>query len=310
MAGCGAGCGTKSKEAAPAPAPPPDKGAAAVGSASAGSAGSADAVPVKVAPLRWTTPAGEPLLAINGDGSVDGPCGTVGKLAGAEIMIGAQKLAWSAVDRKGTKYQVPPMLWTIEVAPGGDVTLTQPAKPGVPLGKVTGTETEEGAKLFAALVVAAPTIQIELSLDSTDATVSYALSGSADLDAWTIKAATHVVATKTRDQAHGALATELADGLPAGAVTVTASAPGTYEVAIAGAPEAYGAATYTVTEDDGLLRWKPAGAKAPLPLAALNGRKACKPHDKAVAALLETFLASKAGWTTTRGAELKWFGKK
>ncbi|CAN5907927.1 hypothetical protein BH11MYX3_BH11MYX3_26830 [soil metagenome] len=139
----------------------------------------------------------------------------------------------------------------------------------------------------------------------------HALVGSADLDAWTIKQAGQVIAKKSRDQSHGELATDLATGLDAGAVTVTAAQPGTFEIGIAGARTAYGSSQYTVTEaPDGALRWSFGEVKAPLPLAAVTGRKACKPHDKAVAALLETFLASKAGWTTTRGAELKWFGKK
>ncbi len=307
-----AGCGSKSKEA-----PPPEHGSAgsasSAGSARSGGSGASpgSGVAVKVVPLRWTAPGGEPLLALTATGEVEGPCGTVGKLAGGDITIGAQTLTWSGVERAGRTYKVAPLPWTIEVGSSGQVTLTQAGKPAVPLGTVTGTETEEGARLFSALVVAAPTIQIELSLASTDGTVQLALVGSADLDAWTIKQAGAVIAKKSRDQSHGALATELAPGLEAGAITVTSPQPASYEVAIAGTPKPYGSPQYTVSEaPDGALRWSFGEVKAPLPLASLTGRKACKPHDKAVAALLETFLASKAGWTTTRAAELKWFGKK
>ncbi len=224
-----AGCGSKSNEAAPTA---PDL----VG---------------KVVPLRWTTPGGEPLLALTAGGEVEGPCGSVGKLAGGDIVIGTQKLTWSGVERTGRTYKVAPLPWMITVGSAGEVTLIQDAQPAVPLGNVTGTETEAGAKLFAALVVAAPTVQITLSFTSADGKIRYDLTGPADLDAWSIKQGTTTVKTRTRDQ-------------PA----ISATHP------IRETPDG------TVTQTAGNVV-----------LGTLSGRKACKPHDKAVTALIETYLA-------------------
>lgn len=314
-------CGSKKAKDAPKVEPQGSGSAVAAGSgsgsgASAGSgsataAGSGSAAPIKAPVLTWTTPAGEPLLALAATGDITGPCGRVGGTTATEVVIDGQKFVWTGVDRKGRTYQVAPLPWTIEVGAAGEVSLNQPGKPSVPLGKVVGVDTEEGATWFKALVIAAPALQIKLGFDSTDGKVTYTLAGSADLDAWTVKQGATVIAKKPRDQAHAALATDAADGLDPQALSVAATAPGTYAVKIAGAQKAYGATAYQVTEaEDGALRWKPDGAKAPLPLGTLTGRARCKPHDLGVAALVEIFLSTKAGFAATREAEQKWFGKK
>lgn len=252
------GCSKKSEDAPKLPAGSGTSTApSSVGSGSGADpglgSGSGSAVAVKVVPLTWTTPGREQLLALKEDGTIDGPCGPVGKLAGAEVHIGDQKLVWTGVERKGKDYQVAPLPWTIKVGATGDVTLTNPGRDDMPLGKVTGTETEDGAKLFAALVVAAPTIQIVLQLQQLPEGATWELSGSADMDAWTIKSAADKapIATKKREDAAVAPKHTWVEG-PDG----------------------------TLTES---------GAKQPF--AKLVGRKACKPHDKAVTALVETFLS-------------------
>jgi hypothetical protein len=200
-------------------------------------------------PLEWKTPGGERLLALREDGGLDGPCGPVGTLAGNEVAIGTQRLVWTGVERTKNTYKVSPLPWTITVGDGGKVTLTNPGHPEVALGSVTGTQTEDGARLFAALVIAAPTVQIQLSFAPAGGDAPYELSGSADLDAWTIKQGAKVVATKKREDK---------------------------------APEA----KHTVTEaPDGTVT---AGGKV---IGTLTGRKACTQHDKAVTALIETYLA-------------------
>jgi hypothetical protein len=303
-----AACGSK-KAAEPPPEPvkeTPKPGSAAGSGSSAGSA-----APVTAAELHWTSPTGEPMLALAANGTLEGPCGPIGGVTANDVVIDGQKFSWTGVDRKGRKYQIAPLPWTIEVGDAGDISLVNPGKPVVPLGKVTGTATEEGARWFAALVIAAPALQIKLGLATTDGKVTYALSASADMDAWTIKAGTTVIAKKLRDQTHGAIASDAAEGLAPSAITVTSSAPRAYDVKITGTQTAYGAAAYSVTEaEDGALRWKPDDAKAALPLGALTGRAACKAHDKAAAALIETLLSTKSGWTSTRDADQKWFGKK
>ncbi len=306
-----AACGSKKAQEPPAdpvketPKEAPRKPAGSAGS----SAGSA--APVTAAELHWTSPAGDPMLALAPNGTLEGPCGPIGGVTANDVVIDGQKFAWTGVDRKGRKYQIAPLPWTIEVADAGDITLVNPGKPVVPLGKVMGTSTDEGARWFAALVIAAPALQIKLGLATTDGKVTYALSASADMDAWTIKSGTTVIAKKLRDQPRGTIASDAVDGVPPGAITVTSSAPRAYDVKITGAQTAYGAAAYSVTEtEDGALRWKPDAAKAALPLGALSGRAACKAHDKAAAALIETLLSTKAGWAATREADQKWTGKK
>ncbi|MBA3461237.1 MAG: hypothetical protein H0T46_14835, partial [Deltaproteobacteria bacterium] len=158
------GCSKKSEDTPKQPVGSAGSAIAPVGPGSGADPGSGSATAVKVVPMTWTTALGEQLLALKEDGTIDGPCGPVGKLAGGEVQIGEQKLVWSGVERKGKDYQVAPLPWTIKVGPSGGVTLTNPGRDDVALGKVTGTETEDGAKLFAALVVAAPTIQISLQL--------------------------------------------------------------------------------------------------------------------------------------------------
>ena len=250
------------------------------------------------------------MLALAANGTLEGPCGPIGGVTANDVVIDGQKFAWTGVDRKGRNYQVSPLPWTITVSDTGDITLVNPGKPVVPLGKVTGTTTDEGARWFAALVIAAPALQIKLGFATTDGKVTYALSASADMDAWTIKQGTTVIAKKLRDQPHAALASDAADGVAPNAITVTSPAPRAYDVKLVGT-KAYGAAAYSVTEaEDGALRWKPDDAKAALPLGALTGRAACKAHDKAAAALIETLLSTKSGWTATREADQKWFGKK
>lgn len=302
-------CGSKkAQEAPPDPVRETPKVTAADASTGSGS-GAGSAAPVTAAELTWSSPTGEPMLALAANGTLEGPCGPIGGVTANDVVIDGQKFVWTGVDRKGRAYQVAPLPWTIEVSDAGDITLVNPGKPVVPLGKVTGANTEEGARWFAALVIAAPALQIKLGLTTTDGKVTYALSASADMDAWTIKQGNAVIAKKQRDQPRGAIASDAAEAVPPGAITVTASAERTYDVKTA-APNAYGAAAYTVTETaDGALRWKPAAAKAELPLAALTGRAACKAHDKAAAALIETLLSTKAGWTATREADKKWSGK-
>ena len=305
-------CGSKTAKEPPAepvkesPKEVPPKPA---GSAAGSSAGSA--ARVTAAELHWTSPAGDPMLTLAANGTLDGPCGPIGGVTANDVVIDGQKFAWTGVDRKGRKYQIAPLPWTIEVSDAGDITLVNPGKPVVPLGKVTGTSTDEGARWFAALVIAAPALQIKLGLATTDGKVTYALSASADMDAWTIKAGTTVIAKKLRDQPHGTIASDAVDGVAPSTITVTSRAPRAYDVKISGTQTAYGAAAYSVTEaEDGALRWKPEAAKAALPLGALLGRAACKAHDKAAAALIETLLSAKSGWAATREADQKWFGKK
>jgi len=249
------------------------------------------------------------MLALAANGTLDGPCGPIGGVTASEVVIDGQKFAWTGVDRKGRSYQIAPMPWTIEVTDAGDISLVNPGKPAVPLGKVTGTNTEDGAKWFAALVIAAPALQIRLGLATPDGKTTYALSASADMDAWTIKQGAAVVGKKLRDQPRGKITNDAIEGLAPDAVTVTASAPKVYDVKIEST--VYGAKAYTVTEaDDGALQWKPADAKAALPLGTLTGRTACKAHDRAAAALIETLLSTKAGFAATREADQKWSGKK
>ena len=266
--------------------------------------------PIKTPPLRWTTPAGDQLLALSADGKIDGPCGPVGMVTATDVLVGGQTFVWTGVDRKGRTYKIAPLPWTIEIADSGDLALTQAGKPATPLGKVTGTETEDGAKWFAALVIAAPTLQIKLAFTSADVSANLALMGSADLDAWTIQLGGQQLARKERDKPRGALLpTEIADGVDPQAITV-ASAAGGFEITLAKASKAYGATSYVVTEnDDGALVWKPTGGTATYPLGNLTGRARCKLHDRAVAALLEAYLASKAGVAATRNDEQNWFGK-
>ena len=207
------GCG--SKKSSSNETPPPSSTGSAAGSGS----GSGSAVAVKVVPLMWTTPGGEPLLALREDGGLDGPCGPVGKLAGGQVQIGAQTLTWTGVEHTGKAYRVTPLPWTITVGDGGAVTLTNPGHPDVALGKVTGTESDDGAKLFAALVIAAPTIQITLAFRPEAGGDAYELSGSADLDAWTIKQGAKVVATKKREDKPAAASHPFKE-TPDGKVTV------------------------------------------------------------------------------------------
>ena len=250
------GCSKKSENAAKQP-PVGSAGSALAPETGSGSgSGSGSGTTVKVVPLAWTTPAGEQLLKLEENGTIHGPCGPVGTLVGGEVHIGDQKLAWTGVDRKGKDYQVSPLPWTIKVGATGDVTLVNEGRPDVPLGKVTGTETEDGAKLFAAFVVAAPTVQITLGLQQLPegaGAQTWELSGSADMDAWTIKSVADkaAIATKKREDAAVAPKHTWVEG-PDG----------------------------TLTESGGKQ-----------PFAKLVGRKACKPHDKAVTALVETFLA-------------------
>ena len=179
-----AACGSKAAKEPPAepakeaPKEAPKETSPGSGSGSGSSAGSA--APVTAAELRWTSPAGEPMLALAANGTLEGPCGPIGGVTASEVVIDGQKFVWTGVDRKGRAYQVAPLPWTIQVADTGEITLVNPGKPVVPLGKVTGTNTEEGARWFAALVIAAPALQIKLGLATTDGKVTYALSASAE----------------------------------------------------------------------------------------------------------------------------------
>ncbi len=310
-----AACG--SKKAKEPPADPIKETPTSVGPGSGSSVGSGSGssavatAPVTAAELTWTSPEGGLLLALKANGTLEGPCGPVGGVTANDVVIDGQKFAWTGVERTGRGYKIAPLPWTIQVADGGDITLVNPGKPVVALGKVTGTGTEDGAKWFAALVIAAPALQIRLGFATTDGKVTYALSASADLAAWTIKQGTTIVAKKLRDQPHGMVVAEPVAGVEAKAITVTAGADHTYDIKIAGTQTAYGAGAYSVTEAaDGALRWKPADAKAALPLGSLTGRAACKAHDTAAAALIETLLSTTPGWTATREADQKWFGKK
>ena len=240
------GCGSK-KSSGDEPAPTP-----AAGSGSGSAAAEATPNPqveVKVVPIEWKTPGGERLLALRADGGLDGPCGPVGTVTGGEVKIGGQTLSWTGVEQKGKSYRVSPLPWTITVGDGGKVTLVNPGHPEVALGTVTGTESEDGAKLFSALVVAAPTIQIELSFAPAEGATPYDLAGSADLDAWTIKQGPAVIATKKREDKPPERKHEFTEA-PDGKVT--------------------------------------AGGKV---IGTLSGRQACTPHDKAAAALVETYLS-------------------
>jgi hypothetical protein len=309
-----AACGSKKKSAQhDEPTPGSGSGSAvAAGSGSGSGSGSATVLgPIKTPALRWTTPAGDQLLALSTDGKIDGPCGPVGMVTATDVLVGGQTFVWTGVDRKGRRYQISPLPWTIEIADSGDVSLTQSGKPATPLGKVTGTETEDGAKWFAALVIAAPTLQIKLAFTSTDLSANLALMGSADLDAWTIQLGGQQLARKERGKPRGALLpTEIADGVEPAAITVTPLVPSGFEIKLAKPSTAYRATAYAVSEmDDGALLWKPNGGTATYPLGTLTGRAHCKLHDQAVAALLESYLASKAGVAATRGDEQNWFGK-
>lgn len=242
------GCGSKKQSSGEEPPP----ASPAPGSGSASPAPTAPTAPapvaVKVVPLVWNTPGRERLLALREDGGLEGPCGPVGTVAGGEVKIGGQTLQWTGVEQKGKTYKVSPLPWTITVGDGGAVTLVNPGHPEVALGTVTGTDSEDGVKLFSALVIAAPTIQIKLTFTPADGGAPYDLTGSADLDAWTIKQGAAVIATKKRE-----------DKAPA--------------------------ATHAFTEaPDGKVS---AGGKV---IGTLTGRQACTPHDKAVTALVETYL--------------------
>ncbi len=298
-------CGSKKAKEPPASEP---AGSAVAASSGSGSATAGSAAPVRAPVLRWTSPSGDPLLALAESGALEGPCGPIGGVTANDVVIDGQRFAWTGVDRKGRAYQIAPLPWTIEVADTGAITLTNPGKPTVPLGTVTGTNTEEGARWFAALVIAAPALQIRLGFATADGKVTYALSASADMDAWTIKQGPTVIAKKLRDQPRGAIVGDALDGLAPNAVTVTSAAARTYDVQIAGST--YGAGAYTVTESEaGALAWK-TGDQAVAPLGTLKGRAACKPHDKATAALIETLLSTKSGFAATREADQKWSGKK
>ncbi len=306
-----------SKKAKESPAPEPGGSAVAAGSGSSagssagsgGSGGSAgSAAPVSAPELHWTSPGGEPLLGLATSGALEGPCGPIGGVTANDVVIDGQKFTWTGVERKGRAYQIAPLPWTIEVSDAGAISLVNPGKPTVALGTVTGTSTEEGLRWFAALVIAAPALQIRLGFASADGKVTYALSASADMDAWTIKQGPAVVAKKLRDQPHGVITNDAAEGVAPSAVTVTVAGPGSYDVRVQS--PAYGAAAYTVIEaDGGALTWK-TGDKAPAPLGTLSGRAACKAHDKATAALIETLLSTKSGYAATRDADQKWSGKK
>ena len=240
-----AGCSSKKSNEAP----PPSSGSGSAAVTGGSGAGSGSAIAVKVVPLEWKTPSGERLLALRADGGLDGPCGPVGTVAGGEVKVGGQTLQWTGVERKGKNYKVAPLPWTITIGDGGVVTLVNEGHPDIALGKVTGTETEDGAQLFAALVIAAPTIQIALTFTPAAGGAPYELSGSADLDAWTIKQGGTVVATKKREDKPPEVKQPFAE-----------------------------AADGKVT----------AGGKL---VGTISGRKPCGPHDKAVTALVETYLS-------------------
>ncbi len=188
------GCGSKKQasDETPPPSPPPPSG-------SATTTPPKTPVEVKVVPLEWKTPGGERLLSLRADGGLDGPCGPVGSIDGGEVKIGGQTLAWTGVEKSGKTYKVAPLPWAITVGDGGVVTLTNPGHPETPLGTVIGTDSEDGARIFAALVIAAPMIQIKLTFTPAAGGTPYDLTGSADLDAYTIKQGTTVVATKKRE---------------------------------------------------------------------------------------------------------------
>lgn len=238
-----AACGSKKKSDEAAPPSPAGSGSAVAPEPTK------TEIPVKVVPLEWKTPGGERLISLRADGGFEGPCGPVGTLSGGQIKIGGQTLAWTGVERNGKTYRVAPLPWTITVGAGGAVTLTNPGHPETPLGTVTGVDTEDGARLFAALVLAAPSIQITLSFAPAEGGDPFELTGSADLDAWQIKRGATVVATKKRDDKAPEAKHPFSEA-PDGKVTVDGKVIGT-----------------------------------------LAGRLACTPHDKAAAALIETYLA-------------------
>ncbi len=290
------GCKDKDRnKASGTPAAPAGSGSAPAASAAkpvAPPAGSASA-------LRWTDPEGELMLAMGDGNKLEGACGLTGTVTATEVELGGQKETWSRLLREGRKFSLPRLDWVIEVSPTGDVVHKRGGTE-TPLGKVTGVETEAGLAWFGALVVAAPMIQHRVTLTSMDGTNEVTLSGAADLRAWAVtdKAGARI-STRNRDDAAPVLLATRPAHDPS-KITVEPTEPGMYRVSVADDPTTravLASPTYLVREmPDGQLTWVAEGtATKSVPFAKLGGRKACKAHDRAVPALVWSFLATETG---------------
>lgn len=179
-----AGC--KSKASTPDPHDPvtAKTGSATAGSGSSGQEGSGSfpSVSGPAPTLEWKDADGELLVASDG-GALKGPCGLVGTINATEVSMGttaAQK--WNLIRQNGRNFTMDKLDWVIYVAASGEVTFTRGGKK-TPLGTVTGVD-DASLPWFAALIVAGPMVQHEVSL--TVGTVKLVLKGAADLKSWDI----------------------------------------------------------------------------------------------------------------------------
>ena len=254
--------------------------------------------------LRWTDVDGELVLAFDGtDDRLLGACGAVGRVNEKEVEVGKTRVQWSAVPRTGRRYALATFDLMVDVNDRGEVMIEQRGKK-IAGGKVTGTDTEAGARWFAAFIVGAALVDLDLGLTSSDGSLALELHGPTDMKSWQVELDGQAMAKQVRGETAPTYRGVPAPDLDPKAVVVKPGAGGSLVVHV---PEGkvYPDRHYTVIEDaDGTLRIKPtSGKKPPVAFAKLRGRKKCKPHDVAVGVLVQTFVWSEAGAKLLRAGD-------
>jgi hypothetical protein len=250
--------------------------------------------------IVWTDTDGEILVASDG-GTLTSACGLTGTITPTEVTLAGDTQSWDVLVRDGRKYSPPKLDWVIEVSPQGLVT-HEVGGTETQLGTVTGLTGEAELQWFGALVVAAPMVKHELALTSIDGAVTLSLAGAADMRAWEVKSGTTPIAVRRRADPRPVL--QDAPAFPTDKVTVSIDSPGHYLLKVVRDTDAIKAAFPLDTERlnesadgtrleiMGIVDDKPL---KPRPFATLVGRRKCRAHDQAVAALIWSYVASRSG---------------
>ncbi|CAN5916671.1 hypothetical protein BH11MYX2_BH11MYX2_39800 [soil metagenome] len=292
-----AGC--KSKASTPDHTDPAT-GSSTTGSAASGSSGQEGSgrfpsVSGPAPKLEWKDADGELLVASDG-GTLKGPCGLVGTISATDVSMGkvaAQK--WNLIRQNGRTFTMDKLDWVIDIAASGGITFTRGGKK-TPLGSVTGID-DASLPWFAALIVAGPMVQHELTLQV--GAEKLVLQGAADLKSWDIRddKGTRLASRGREDPAPLLIGDKPAwDPMK---VKVTQNGDG-WDIAVDRSDDSttgsFDSAAFGATIKDGAIHIvdrnapkdsdKPTHWNLPTSDMKLTGYTKCAAHDRAVTALL------------------------